>query len=252
MMFWKKLFIIFLLFSTAFSISTLALSARTSPDLERNVDKLRVRVKVYYPKQRDFSHQTVICDPTTSDPTTFGTTGWYLPGNVGYRLNIASAPSSVRSNFQNIAASSFQTWSNASGDKVNFTLNGTTSNQRAKLDFVNTIVWGRTANSALAVTYTWYYSNTGQVADVDTVFNKRVAWAWTNPGTLDEESQCGSLNSFDVQNVLVHEIGHWMGLDDRYVGSEKDLTMYGSASPGELKKDGLATGDLLGIQTIYP
>ena len=251
----KKIFFTAILASISLLFTPLALFANTeitnnSP--EKNVDKLKVSVREYYPKQKNFSHQLIACNPTNSDPTTFGATGWYLPASVHYRINTANAPSSVRADFQNIVNSSFQTWTSSSSNKVSFTLDGKTSNSRAKLDFENTVVWGRTANNALAVTYTWYYSDTGQVADVDTVFNKRVSWGWTDPTTVNVEAQCGPTTSYDVQNVFVHESGHWMGLDDRYDSAEKDLTMYGYASPGELKKDILTSGDSLGIQAIYP
>ena len=248
----KKISISVILASISLLFTPLGLLANTNSALENNVDKLKVSVREYHPKEKNFAQAVIACDPTTGDPVTYGITGWRLPSNVHYRINTSNAPSSVRSNFQNIAASSFQTWTGASGGKVSFVYDGKTSSSRARLDFQNTVVWGRTSSNALAVTYTWYYTNTGQVADVDTVFNNRVKWGWTDPSTVNVETQCGPTTSYDVQDVLTHETGHWMGLDDRYAPSEKDLTMYGYASPGELKKELLQTGDLAGIAAIYP
>lgn len=248
---WKKLLIsaclpIFLLLLNPFAI------VAGSNKLERSVDKLRFKTHVYYPKEKNKANSLISCDPTTTDPSSFGLTGWQLPQTVHYRINKAEAPSSVRSIFQTVVTNSFQTWSAASSGKVNFVYDGTTSLRRAKLDGQNTITWARLNGSSLGITYTWYYPDTGQVVDVDTVMNKKYNWSWTNPNSINVETSCSQTNTFDVQNILTHEFGHWMGLDDLYSSSVKDLTMFGYASPGELKKDLPASGDLLGINSLYP
>ena len=87
---------------------------------------------------------------------------------------------------------------------------------------------------------------------MDTILNSRLSWNWTNPNSVDEDQFCPSTNAYDVQNILVHELGHWVGLDDLYDSADEDLTMYGYGSLRELKKDTLESGDTLGVQSIYP
>ena len=108
------------------------------------------------------------------------------------------------------------------------------------------MAWGRTSRSALAVTYTWYYTNTGEVADVDTIMNNSYPWSWGGGSAT-----CAYPNSYDAQNILTHELGHWMGLDDKYTEEFINNTMYGYGSPREAKKDTLTNGDIAGLLTIY-
>jgi hypothetical protein len=55
-----------------------------------------------------------------------------------------------------------------------------------------------------------------------------------------------------VQNIATHEFGHWVGLDDLYATTDKDLTMYGYGETKELKKDSLGLGDITGATTVNP
>jgi len=72
-------------------------------------------------------------------------------------------------------------------------------------------------------------------------------WAWA-PYIGDCS---GTAGAYDIQNIMTHENGHWLGLNDLYSATDKDLTMYGYGMTGELKKDTLGLGDILGINTIY-
>jgi len=79
--------------------------------------------------------------------------------------------------------------------------------------------------------------------------NVKLPWAQTYVSNPD--AVCGNLYAYDVQNILTHEVGHWVGLDDLYNSVDQDLTMYGYGGKGELKKDTLARGDTLGMDAIY-
>lgn len=198
------------------------------------------------------SSLALTCGLTDPDSTaTDGLTGWRLPtGTWTYRLNTSSVPSSVgSSDMATLTANAFNAWSATDvGTKVTFANGGTTSKNRASFDGQNIISWGKTSRSALAVTYTWYYTATGQVAQVDTIFNNRFAWEWSNQSV---NSNCAYQNYYDAQNILTHELGHWMGLNDNYVASYLDNTMYGYGSPTEVKKNTLATGDTAAVNTLY-
>lgn len=209
---------------------------------------LRVHVFVYHPKPaRPDTSQPVSITCPDNDPTSgpvVPPAGWHLPPTWTYTLN-TNVPSTVGStNLPIIAANAFSEWTGASGISILRTTPNT-SVSRAKYDRQNIIAWGRTSGSALAVTYTWYYPGTGLAAETDTIFNSKFPWYW-------QSSKCTDANSYDAQDILTHELGHWMGLDDTYTDAYVDNTMYGYGSKGEVKKNTLTTGDTQGIQAIYP
>lgn len=223
---------------------------------ERNGDyqdphnkKVRVRVFVYAPKNELTPNLVTTCDNPDSTAIV-AATGWHLPSNVTYRLNTSSVPSSVKSsNLASISANAFSAWQSEVSGKVFFTRESNTSVNKSRYDGQNIIAWGKTGASALAVTYTRYYASSGLVVDVDTIFNKSYVWSWTDPSS----NTCSLYsNAYDAQDILTHELGHWMGLDDHYDISYSDNTMYGYGSTGEIKKDTLTTGDKANLNIIYP
>lgn len=207
------------------------------------------RVFIHLPRTYKPNHLGT-CTVTNSDPATYGLAGWRLPnGGITWKLNPSTVPSSVggaQAALNEISAA-FATWTSADGHKV-FIYGGTTSVTRRGLDYTNAVLWGKVSGNAIAVTYVWYYTSTGIVADVDTVFNSRLPWA-VFTGSGDCQS---SPDAYDVQNIAAHEFGHWVGLDDRYSSNERDLTMYGYGAGRELKKRSLATGDWAGANAVAP
>jgi hypothetical protein len=213
-----------------------------------NHPNMKVRVFVHYPKMFGKPAPAPVC--TNSDPDSLSVVhaGYaHLPQTINYALNVSSVPSLVKgSNLPIIASNSIKVWTNAIGGKVTITQNGTTSVSKANSDDgINVIAWGTTPSTALAVTYAMYYTSgplDGTIAGVDTIMNNRVPWSW------------GSCNpkAYDAQNILTHELGHWMGLKDEYdAASYQNATMYGYGSLGEIKKDTLTTGDINGARAIY-
>lgn len=204
---------------------------------------IRVRVFVHEPKEKPSTPTFAFCDNPQAFVSTVGATGWKLPttGDWKYKVNTSSAPSSV-SGLASIVSNSFGKWTNAitSSSKPNLVDGGTTLKTRQALDFENIITWGRTQGSALGVTYVWYYTATKEVADVDTIMNKKFPWSLG----------CNS-TSYNAEDILVHELGHWFGLDDEYGASYVDDTMYGYGSKAEIKKITPENGDKDGINAIY-
>jgi len=248
----KKLFAV--LSSAVFLlVATVAVSAQSSNATipERNGDypvpgrsDVRVRVFVHEPKEKPTASSTLaVClDPASS--SVVGATGWKLPNaDWKYKINSSSVPSSVGGN--NLAAmvsNSFSAWSGAinASSAPNLVLDGITTKTRNALDFENIITWGRTQGSALGVTYVWYYTATNLVADVDTIMNKKFPW-----------SLACSTTSYNAENILIHELGHWFGLDDEYAAGYVDNTMFGYGSKAETKKITPTQGDIDGINNIY-
>ncbi|MAG59428.1 hypothetical protein CMO96_01415 [Candidatus Woesebacteria bacterium] len=64
-------------------------------------------------------------------------------------------------------------------------------------------------------------------------------------------SDVGAANLMDLENIVVHELGHTMGLGDLYTAECADETMYGYGTEGETKKRDLNAGDIAGISKLY-
>ena len=175
-----------------------------------------------------------------------GLTGWHLPNTWQYSLNPASAPATIGSaNFATISQNSVTAWTQAINNNVNVERGADTTVNRARFDGTNIVTWGRTSGSALGVAYTWYYTDTHEVAEVDTILNKSYPWSWSG------EPVCAYPGSYDAQNILTHEVGHWFGADDMYASEYEHNTMFGYGSPEEAKKDTLTNGDKTAISSIY-
>lgn len=244
-----------LLLVTSVNISSAANERAIIPDVpEKNGDYpdpshpgVRVRVFVHEPREKNTDTTTAAaCSADDQSNAVVGATGWKLPtGIVSYRLNTASVPSSVGgNNLPAIVQNGFASWSSsiASGSpKPLLTYAGTTNKNKNANDGQNIVAWGRTSGNTLGVTYVRYYTASGLVVDVDTIMNFKFSW------TLNT---C-SATSYDAADILVHELGHWYGLDDEYTADYIHNTMYGYGAKAENKKVTPTTGDIDGINLIY-
>jgi len=222
----------------------------TYNDPEHPGTKVRVivhRAKAIKPGGPSTAAPALVCglaDPASSSVVPAG--GWKLPANWTYNLNPASVPSTVDgANLAAIAGNGFSDWHTATGNAVNFTRGSDTSKNRQAYDLQNIVAWGRTSGSALGVTYIRYNSATKVAVDVDTIMNKSFKWYWS------ASSSCAYSGVYDAENILNHELGHWVGLDDTYTASFQDNTMFGYGSTGEVKKNTLTAGDSAGASQIY-
>src|SRR3989338_4745568 len=270
-----SIFISFLLFLFVF-INYYPVSAKNEnkpelsyipPEVEGTYDvpgRPNMKVRVFIHKAKDNNNgKPVRAGKPTPTPTSVpspvcelddpessvvdGLTGWHLPVSWEYNLNIGSVPGSIGSeDFPVIVDNSVSAWTEAINNNVSVNRGTDTSKSRAQFDGINIVTWGRTSGSALGVAYTWYYTDTGQVAEVDTILNKSYPWSWTgNP-------VCAYPDSYDAQNILTHEVGHWFGTDDMYSPEFQHNTMFCYGSPQEAKKDTLTQGDKNSVNSIYP
>lgn len=210
---------------------------------------IKVRAFIHRPRVVEPAHLgTCLPDNPTTPDTNYGLTGWHLSGSIRWRLNPSTVPSSVGASAARAAIdAAFDAWTAADASKV-FIDGGNTTAKGARFDGVNAILWKRIGASSIAVTYVWYYTATGQVAEVDTIFNSRYPWRVFPTG-----DGCSTLfDAYDVLNIGTHEFGHWIGLDDLYNDADRDLTMYGFGAGGELKKRSLAAGDADGANAVAP
>ena len=108
-------------------------------------------------------------------------------------------------------------------------------------DGENIIVKGDLASNIIGVTSFWYNPATKEVVDADMVLNyDDFAWS-TNDTPVD----------MDVQNIVTHELGHFLVLDDLSSPKTSDLTMYGFSGSGEIKGRTTGLGDELGVTKLY-
>jgi hypothetical protein len=139
-----------------------------------------------------------------------------------------------------VITDSFETWDTETAEDV-FGTGTQGSVEAGNLDGVNALSWGDyPGESAIAITYIWYWSDTGEIVEVDTLFDTDFAW-----------STGGEPDKMDLQNIATHEFGHWLTLDDLYMKPAKRQTMYGYGSYGETIKRTLESGDIAGIEAIY-
>lgn len=90
---------------------------------------------------------------------------------------------------------------------------------------------------ALAVTLTTYNDNTGQLIDTDIIINGEMPFGFS-----------GDRNSYDLDTVLTHELGHVLGLDESNVPGS---TMFPDTRRGETNRRELSTDDVDGIMSLY-
>lgn len=109
-------------------------------------------------------------------------------------------------------------------------------------------------DEAFALTFTYHIPSTGEIVDSDIEINDSgMVGGWPIELSICGENADDCRNTYDIENVLVHEIGHLIGLGDNPVnGSDSSTTMYGSARPGEVKKRTLSKDDVEGVCAIYP
>lgn len=192
---------------------------------------------------------SLVCNlPDPDSASTVAPAGWKIPsGNWTYLLNLGSVPSTVgQNNLDTIVKAGFNQYSQASGNKVSFVRGANTSLNRARLDSKNIITWGRTSSGTLGVTYIWYYPQSGLAVEIDTIMNNKYKWSWSNSNV------CADNTTYDAQNIMTHELGHWLGLNDEYdAGTFGNNTMFGYGAVQEVKKNTLTSGDISGIGAIY-
>jgi hypothetical protein len=100
--------------------------------------------------------------------------------------------------------------------------------------------------NTLALTTVSYYTDTGEIWDADIEIN---SCASCSPPVLLSLDPAPNGAPYDLQSILTHEAGHFLGLAHPPV---PDATMFWEYDPGSISKRTLSSDDIAGICTIYP
>jgi hypothetical protein len=112
------------------------------------------------------------------------------------------------------------------------------------MDGKNNVLWEggtdwRYSALTLGLTTTSFYPSTGQIIDADMELNNNVVW--------DDQ---GAANAYDYESVVLHEAGHFLGLNHT---ASQVAVMYATVPMGATGiKRTLAQPDITDVTTLYP
>jgi hypothetical protein len=197
-------------------------------------------------------------------PQLYSYSGYHWKSNaVSYWVNLTGNRIADTDALIGITAS-FQTWQDDPDSQIVFAFQGSTTSyvpglNAASPDYQNVVGWAYLSDSypgAIAVTIVWATRGNKLIVDSDTVLNTDSYFAWTQANITTAPDAALLPPTFgydvDVQNIMTHESGHWLQLNDLYGSAAIEQTMYGYAGDRELKKRSLESGDLAGVKKVYP
>lgn len=162
-----------------------------------------------------------------------------------------SAPSlRGRTGFGEAIDAGFKAWRDVSETRIDFQPMGCSSSTKNENDGLNHIVlvsqnWSFGDSQIIAITRNFYIAGesekSGMILDSDILLN----------GVNHEFTTTDETGKNDVQNIITHEAGHFLGLGHEITPEDADATMYAKAVPNELKKRELKVNDVLGIRAAY-
>ena len=113
----------------------------------------------------------------------------------------------------------------------------------SRTDTANNLIWltgsnWRHGDTTLALTTVTSYDATGEIFDADIEFNNNIDW-----------SDTAAAHTFDYESVVVHEAGHFLGLDHNE--SNANAVMWRTVTAGSIKR-ALGSADIADVCTVYP
>jgi hypothetical protein len=174
---------------------------------------------------------------------------------IEYAVDMRGTESLELGEIQSVAQASFATWADVACDAmpVGFSFReaeGYADCQKPQFNRsggnVNVIAFVPALEvddpSIIALTSVWFSTSSGLIYDADIMINEQQGPYAICPCEAGGDEQ-------DLQNVLTHEIGHFLGLAH---SSEPGATMEATARPGETQKRDLTADDEAGLCAAYP
>lgn len=148
--------------------------------------------------------------------------------------------------------SAVRTWESASGGKVDFIFQGLTTREPFAGDGYTDFSFGNSVS--------WSHVDMeGYTTEVDIKRDsfKAATLYWTPCGGSDGScTPTGHYSSFEIEDILSHEMGHVMGLSEMLDERGIELTMRQGGDPAQQpsgrNRVTLGLGDILGIRHLYP
>lgn len=191
-------------------------------------------------------------------------------GDVHFRINVDNQPWMDAAAVEDAVRAAAQTWMQAD-PAVKFVYDGRT-NSLPITDNVNVVAFlvqgvadtggedddgdGQGMEGDIAVS-TVRNNNDNSIDEADTAINVAFPWDWhacenrANSCT-DRDVSGEPVRPYDLQAVMTHEFGLWLGLNDLDDEASRELTMYDQFETGERHQSTLGMGDMLGVRKAYP
>ncbi|MCZ6806829.1 MAG: matrixin family metalloprotease [Deltaproteobacteria bacterium] len=161
--------------------------------------------------------------------------------------------------------SSFATWENQTcdGEPVDLIFKPLNSSTCQRAEFrmsgnVNTIAFldpwedqcaTEYSPNAFAVTIVWHNTSTGEIFDADMMINEDLGPYARCLDSGCEPSTPGNRGPADLQSIVTHEVGHFIGIGHSDVDG---ATMFASSERNGVSKRTLAQDDIEAVCEIYP
>lgn len=193
----------------------------------------------------DAVRKTVLpCLPGTGGDDTPASEQWRMPaGGLPYYINTASFPAGL-DRAETVAAiqAAAKAWSDAGSPPLRY--EGAVASSSLFRDGKNVISFSVTGIPLVASVAIMRISD-GQVTEADIFLDISNLWS-TNPGASGD---CGGDPlKLDIQNIMAHEFGHWVGVKHTRDAAEVNhRSMFPEVAAGELRKRSLEAGDRASI-----
>ena len=199
--------------------------------------KFRERVRKVAQGQTLPEGELYVPSSTATFPYSYAGFCWPHPPNpvVGYRINQNTTDCTGEGAAVQTAAATWSVPANFS-----FSYAGTSTATTYSYNGINEVLWRNFGSGGtIAHALIWYSGST--ILENDIEFNDYYAWSTS--------TSCPS-GYYDVESIGLHELGHWLCLDDLYNPPDAAKVMYGYGSTGTTKR-ALHADDITGIQFIY-
>jgi MYXO-CTERM domain-containing protein len=220
-------------------------------------------------------HASAFCRMTTDGGTQVGDVpcvedGEFLEWPVAclsYAIDERGSSWMSFSDVQTAIDTSFATWENQicrDGELVDLVFTRWDSSTCQRAEFrnpggnVNTIAfldpWENQcgiefSRNAFAVTIVWHNTTTGEIFDADMMINEALGPYARCPDSGCEPGTPGNPGPVDLQSIVTHEAGHFIGIGHSNVDG---ATMLPSSARTEVSKRTLAQDDIDAVCEIYP